>query len=157
MPSLTRGIKQMSLKSTVNVCTKSVISYKEYTVWKEVEQRASAADKSTLGEEEDWDAEPSLPPWETPPGASSMAPSQEDEWKRMIDQDPHSGSIAGDSGHSTITATGKLNPSKMSKNSLEQLEGSTRVLLQNTSQVSNGEMMTHCLCSLMIMLRSPRP
>ena len=82
-----------------------MISYKEYTVQKEVEQRASARDKSTPGEEEDWDAEPPLPPWETPPGASSMAPSQEDEWKRMIDQDPHSGSIAGDSGHGTMTAT----------------------------------------------------
>ena len=49
---------------------------------KEVEQRASAADKSTPGEEEDWDAEPSLPPWKTSPGASSMAPFQEDEWKQ---------------------------------------------------------------------------
>ena len=34
-----------------------------------------------------------------------MAPSQEDEWKWMIDQDPHWGSIAGDSGHSTMTMT----------------------------------------------------
>ena len=64
-----------------------MIPYKEYNAWKEVEQRASAADKSTPGEEEDWDTEPSLPPQETPPGASSMAPSQEDEWKQMIDQD----------------------------------------------------------------------
>ena len=92
-------------KSAVDVHTKSVISYKEYTAWKEVEQRASAADKSTPGEEEDWDAEPPLPPQETPPGASSMAPSQEDEWKWMIDQDPCSGSITGDSGHGTMTAT----------------------------------------------------
>ena len=58
-----------------------MISYKEYKAWKEVEQGASAADKSTPEEEEDWDAELSLPPWDTPPGASSMAPSQEDEWK----------------------------------------------------------------------------
>ena len=36
-----------------------------------------------------------------------MAPSQEDEWKQMIDQDPSSGSITGDSGHSTMTATGQ--------------------------------------------------
>ena len=34
-----------------------------------------------------------------------MAPSQEDEWKPMIDQDLCSGSITGDSGHSTMTAT----------------------------------------------------
>ena len=68
-----------------------MISYKENKAWKEVEQRALAVDKFTPGEEEDWDAEPSLPPQETPSGASSMAPSQEDEWKRMIDQDPRSG------------------------------------------------------------------
>ena len=34
-----------------------------------------------------------------------MAASQEDEWKWMIDQDPHSGSIAGDSGHGMMTVT----------------------------------------------------
>ena len=33
-----------------------------------------------------------------------MPPSQ-DEWKQMIDQDPYSGSIAGDLGHSTMTVT----------------------------------------------------
>ena len=36
-----------------------------------------------------------------------MTPSQEDEWKWMIDQDPHSGVIAGDSGHGTMAATGE--------------------------------------------------
>ena len=34
-----------------------------------------------------------------------MAPSQEDEWKLMVNQDPHSGSIAGNLGHGTMTAT----------------------------------------------------
>ena len=34
-----------------------------------------------------------------------MAPSHEDEWKLMIDQDPHLRSIAGDSGHGTMTVT----------------------------------------------------
>ena len=82
-----------------------MIPYKEYKAQKEVEQGASTADKFTPGEEEDWDAEPSLPPWENSPGAGSIAPSQEDEWKWMIDQDPHSGSIAGDSGHGTMTVT----------------------------------------------------
>ena len=57
-----------------------MISYKEYKAQKEVEQGASGADKSTPEEEEDWDVEPSLSPWDPPPGASSMAPSQEDEW-----------------------------------------------------------------------------
>ena len=92
-------------KSAVDVCPKSVISYKEYKAQKEVKQRASAADKSTPGEEEDWDAESSLPPQETPPGASSMAPSQEDDWIQMINQDLHSGSITDNSGHGTMTAT----------------------------------------------------
>ena len=63
-----------------------------------------------MGEEENWDEEPPLPPHETPPGAKSMAPSQEDEWKLMVDQDLHSGSVAGDSGHSTMAATGKDEP-----------------------------------------------
>ena len=39
-----------------------------------------------------------------------MAPSQEDEWKLMVDQDPHSGSVAGDSGHGTMAATGEDEP-----------------------------------------------
>ena len=92
--------------NAVSVCPKSVISYKEYKAQKEIEQGASTADKSTPEEEEDWDAEPSLPPRETPPGASSMAPSQEDEWKQMIDQDPWFGRVcrqcthwAGEVGH----------------------------------------------------------
>ena len=90
-----------------DVCPKSVISYKEYKAWKEVEHGASAADKSIPEEKEDCDAEPSLPSWDPPLGASSMAPSQEDEWKRMIEQDPCLGLIPGDSGHGTMTATGE--------------------------------------------------
>ena len=39
-----------------------------------------------------------------------MALSQENEWKRMVDQDPHSGSVAGDSGHGTMTTTGEDEP-----------------------------------------------
>ena len=42
-----------------------------------------------------------------------MAPSQEDEWKWMVDQDPHSGSVAGDSGHGTMAATGEDEPIDM--------------------------------------------
>ena len=34
-----------------------------------------------------------------------MAPSQEDELEQMIHQDPHSGLIAGDPGHGTMTVT----------------------------------------------------
>ena len=79
-----------------------MVSLKEYKAWKGAEQEAQAAGKSTP-EEENWDTDPPLPPQETPQGAGSMAPSQEDEWKWMINQDSHSGSIAGDSGHSTMT------------------------------------------------------
>ena len=82
-----------------------MISYKEYKAQKQVEQGALTADKSTPEEEGDWDAEPSLLPQDPPPGASSVAPSQEDEWKRMTNQNPHLGSIAGDSGHGRMTAT----------------------------------------------------
>ena len=78
-----------------------MIFLKEYKAQKGAEQEALAADKSTP--KEDWDADPPLPPQETLPGAGSMTPSQEDEWKWMIDQDPCSGSIAGDSGHGMMT------------------------------------------------------
>ena len=118
----------------------------------EVEQRASTVDRSTPGEEEDWDVEPSLPPWETPPGASSMVPSEEDEWKQMIDQDPHSGSITGDSGHSTMTATWETESMEDVEELAGVVGGVNKSVLQNTSQMLNGEMMTHCLCSMMIML-----
>ena len=85
--------------------TKKVIPYKEYTACREAERRVSTASKSTLGEEENWDEELPLSPHETPPGAKSMVPSQEDEWKLMVNQDPHSGSVAGDSRHGTMAAT----------------------------------------------------
>ena len=48
-----------------------------------------------------------------------MAPSQEDEWKQMVDQDPHSGSVTVDSGHGTMTATGE----DESIDNLEELVG----------------------------------
>ena len=93
-----------------------MIPYKEYTACREAERRASTASKSASGKEENCDEEPPLPPQETLPGARSMAPSLEDEWKRMVDQNPHSGSVAGDSGHDTMTATGEDEP-------IENIEG----------------------------------
>ena len=36
-------------------------------------------------------------------GAKSVLPPQEDEWKLMADPDPRPDSVAGDSGHRTIT------------------------------------------------------
>ena len=87
-----------------------MIPYKEYTACNEAERRVLTTSKSTSGEEENWDKEPQLPPQETPSGAKSMALSQEDEWKLMVDQDPHSGSVAGDFGHCTMAATGEDEP-----------------------------------------------
>ena len=106
-----------------------MISYKEYKAQKEVEQGALVADKSTPEEEEDWDEEPSLPPQGPSPGASSMALSQEDEWKWMIDQDPCSGLITGDSGHGTMTATGETE----SIEDVEELTGAVAGVNENAS------------------------
>ena len=84
--------------SPVNTQARKVIPYKEYAACREAERRASMTSKSTLGEEEDWDEEPPLPPQGTPPRARSMAPSKEDEWKQMAIQDPTSRTVTGDSG-----------------------------------------------------------
>ena len=89
---------------------KKVIPYKGYAVCKEAEGRVSTTSKPTLEEEENWDEEPPLPPCETPPGAKPMAPSQEDKWKLMTDQNPRSGSVAGDSRHGTMAATQEDEP-----------------------------------------------
>ena len=48
-----------------------------------------------------------------------MVLSQEDKWKLMVNQDPHSGSVAGDSGNRTMAATGEDEPI----NSTEELVG----------------------------------
>ena len=87
-----------------------MILYKEYAACKQTEGRVSTISKPTLEEEENWDEEPPLPPCETSPGDKPMAPSQEDEWKLIVDQDPHSGSIAGNSAHGTMAATQKDEP-----------------------------------------------
>ena len=39
-----------------------------------------------------------------------MLQSQEDEWKLMINQDPHSRSVTGDSGHETMAVTPEDDP-----------------------------------------------
>ena len=96
-----------------------MIPYKEYTACREAERRVSTTSKSTLGEEENWDEEPPLPPCDTPRGAQSIALSQEDEWKLMVDRDPHSESVAGVSGHNTMAATEGDEPS----DSTEELVG----------------------------------
>ena len=97
---------------------KKVIPYKEYAAHKEAEGRVSTADKLTLEEEENWDEEPLLPPHKTPPGAKPMAPSQEDERKLMVDQDPRSGSVAGILGMEQWQQLGKMSPLTALKNLL---------------------------------------
>ena len=87
-----------------------MIPYKEYAACKEAEGKVLTTSKPTLEEEENWHEEPMLPPHKAPPGAKAMVPSQENEWKLMVDQDPHSGSVAGDSGHETMAATGEDEP-----------------------------------------------
>ena len=114
-----KGTRTAESNSRADPHTRKVIPYKEYTAHREAERRVSTTSKSTLGEEENWDEEPPLLPCETPPGAKSMAPSQEDKWKLMVDQDPHSRSVAGDSGHGTMAATGEDEPT----DSTEELIG----------------------------------
>ena len=52
-----------------------------------------------------------------------MASSQEDEWKWMVDQDPHSGSVAGNSGHGTMAATGEDEPIDSTEELIGAVEG----------------------------------
>ena len=116
---------------------KKVIPYKEYAACKEAERRVLTTSKATSGEEENWDQEPPLPPHETPPGAKSMALSQEDEWKLMVDQDPCSGSVAVDSGHGTMAASGEAGPI----DSTEELVGAVGRVNESvaTEHLSNVE------------------
>ena len=107
------------MNSRADPHTKKVIPYKEYTAHREAERRVLTTSKSTLGEEENWDEEPPLPSQETLPGTKSMAPSQEGKWKLMVNQDPYSRSVAGDSRHGTMAATGEDKPF----NSTEELVG----------------------------------
>ena len=89
---------------------KKVIPYKEYVAHKADEEKALTASKLTLEDKENWDEEPPLPPQETPPGARPVLPSQENEWKLMVDQDLHSESVAGDSGHGMMVMTSEAEP-----------------------------------------------
>ena len=84
-----------------------------------------------------------------------MVPSQEDEWKLMVDQDSHSGSVAGDSGHAQWLQLGKMNPPTALKNSLRQWVESMKVSPLSIFLMLNGEIMTLCLCSMMRMYQTP--
>ena len=76
---------------------------------KAVAGKASTS-KPTLEDKENWDEEPPLPPQEALPAVRPILPSEEDEWRLIVDQDPHYGLVAGDSGHGTMAVTSKGEP-----------------------------------------------
>ena len=96
---------------------------------KAAERKASTTSKPTLENEENWDEELPLPPRETQPGLRPMQPSQEDEWKLMVDQDPCSRSTAGDSRHGMMAVTLEAKP----VNSNEELVGAMGGINENIS------------------------
>ena len=91
---------------------------------KAAEAKASTTSKTTLEDEE---LPP--PPHETLPGAKPVLQSQENEWKLMVNQDPHSRSVAGDSGHGTMAVT----PEDKPVDSCEQLVGVMGGINENVS------------------------
>ena len=86
---------------------RKVIPYKEHVAHQE---KDLTANKLTLEDEENWDEEPPLPSWETTPRARPILSSQEDEWKLMVNQDPCSRSVAGDSEHGTMAMASEAKP-----------------------------------------------
>ena len=92
--------------------------------------------KPTVEDEENWDEELPLLPHETPPGAKLVLQSQEDEWKLMINQDPCSGSVAGDSGHGTMAVTPENDPVNSNEKLVEAVGGTDEnVSAENLSGV----------------------
>ena len=81
------GARAFELNHRYDHHARKVIPYKECVAHQE---KAWAASKLTLEDKENRDEEPLLPPQETLPGARPILPSQEDEWKLMVNQDPHS-------------------------------------------------------------------
>ena len=73
------------------------------------------------------------------------------------DQDPHSGSVAWYSGHGTMAATGEDEPINNTKELIGTEGDSMKVLPLSTSLMSNGEMMTLCLCLMTRISQSYRP
>ena len=113
-----------------------MIPYKEYAACKAAEGKVSTTSKPSLEDEENWDEEPSLPHRETPPAAKSVLPSQEDEWKLMVNQDPCFGSVAGDSGHGTMAVTPEEEPVNSNKELVGVMGGADKnISAENLSDV----------------------
>ena len=91
------------------------------------QKKALTASKPTLEDEENWDEEPPLPPQETLPGMRPILPSQEDEWKLIVNQDPHSGSVAGDSGHGMMVTTSEAKPVDSNEELIRAVVGSMKM------------------------------
>ena len=70
-----------------------------------------------------------FPPHETLLVAKPVLPSQEDKWKLIVDQDPCSRSVAGDSGHRTMAVTPEDEP----VDSNEELVGAMGGIDENVS------------------------
>ena len=77
-----------------------------------------------------------------------MAPSQEDKWRQMVNQDLRLGQLLGIQGIAKWLLLGKMNPSTALKNSLGQWGELIKVSPLSISLMSNGEIMTLCLCSM---------
>ena len=71
-----------------------------------------------------------------PLGARSVLLPQEDEWKLMADQDPHPDSVAGDSGHGTMTV--ETEPVADNEELIRAVGGLMRTPPLNTVLMSNG-------------------
>ena len=99
------------------------------------QEKASTASKPTLEDEENWDEEPPLPPQETMPEVIPILPSQEDEWKLMVNQDPHSGSVAGDSGHGTMVMTSEAEPINSNEELIKAMGGMPQLGLMKMPQL----------------------
>ena len=111
-----------------------MILYKEYAAHKVAEVKASTTSKPTVEDEESWDEEQTLPSHETSPGAKPVLQSQEDEWKLMINQDPCSRSVTGDSGHGTMVVTPENDPVDSDEKLIGGV-GGTDVSAENLSDV----------------------
>ena len=96
-----------------------------------------------MEDKENWDEEPPLPPWETLPGARPMLPSQEDKWKLMVDQDPHSRSVAGDSGHGMMVTTSKAEPVNSNEKLIGTMGGIDENVLAGISLMWSRRKKTH--------------